>query len=115
MCDVIALFFLLFRSVCPNDNQTQMALAIEFDPQLEEMTRCEYSVFDEYEARTEGGLNYLPHHLIEEQRSAIWSFVKQAGKHLLTGGSLTGMVCILHTTFIVSLHISLHLAFFFFL
>lgn len=61
----------------------------DFDASLEEKTRFTYSVFDEYEVRSEGGLNYLPHHLIEEQRTGIWEFVKQAGKHLLTGGSLT--------------------------
>jgi len=61
----------------------------DFSVEQEEKTRFTYSVFDEYEVRPEGGLNYLPHHLIEEQRSGIWGFVKQAGKHLLTGGSLT--------------------------
>lgn len=61
----------------------------DIHPELEETTRVKQSVYDEYEKRAEGGLSYLPHQMIEEQRTLIWAFVKQVGKHMLMGGSLT--------------------------
>jgi hypothetical protein len=44
------------------------ALDAEFDPELEEKTRVTVSIFDEYEHRSEGGLNYLLSSEIESQR-----------------------------------------------
>ena len=62
-----------------------------FSPFLESSTRSVQSLYDMYEARKEGGVSFLKQEEIENQRTLIWAFVKQAGMHLLSGNSLTDM------------------------
>ena len=63
----------------------------DFKPDLEISTRSKVSLFDDYKIREQGGVDYLKHSEIEEQRNLIWSFVKSAGMQMLSGGSLTSI------------------------
>lgn len=46
----------------------------DFDPALEERTRVTCSIFDEYERKPEGGINFISTEEIESQRYAAFVF-----------------------------------------
>ncbi len=47
----------------------------DFDPALEERTRVTCSIFDEYERKPEGGINFISTEEIESQRYAALVFL----------------------------------------